>query len=181
MQPITRLTALAISFAVLAINANNAYALKTDTQQPLNVQSKEQLADLQANKLFFIGDVVATQGTIEVHCDKAELTRNEKNELKEVMTWGQPVTFRQELDDGKILRSQSSTLQYLPLTGDIVLTGNATVWQGESHVSGEKIVYNTVSQKMKANTANNQNGRVKSTFIPQEFQGNDKNQSNSKK
>ena len=177
MQLITRLATLSLSVAFIALNANNAFALKSDTQQPLNVQSNEQLADLQANKLFFIGDVAATQGTIEVHCDKAELTRNDKNELKEVMTWGKPVTFRQQLDDGKILRSQSSTLQYLPLTGDIVLTGNATVWQGESHVSGEKIVYNTVSQKMKANNANNQNGRVKSTFIPQEFQT-DKNKQN---
>lgn len=170
MQLISRLQLTYTSVGLLvALFSNNAYALKSDTSQPLHVSSQEQLADLQANKLFFLGDVKANQGTIEVVCDRAELTRNEKNELKEVIGWGKPITFKQTLDNGKLLRSQSSTLKYYPLTGDIILTGNATVWQGESHVSGEHIEYNTVTQKMKANNANSQGGRVLSTFIPQEL------------
>ncbi|MCI6796780.1 MAG: lipopolysaccharide transport periplasmic protein LptA [Succinatimonas sp.] len=168
MQLITRLSILIISLTAI-VYSQQSFALKDDTSKPLNVSSKEQLADLQANKLYFIDDVHATQGTIEVYCDKAELIRNDKNELKEVTGWGKPVTFRQELDNGKILRTQSSKLKYYPLTGDIVITGNATVWQGESHVSGERIEYNTVSQKMKAQNNNSQGGRVMSTFIPQEM------------
>lgn len=169
-RALTLISALALGLAALP----SAQALQSDSSQPLNVSSKEQLADLQANKLYFIGDVHATQGTIEVNCDKAELIRNDKNELKEVNSWGKPVTFRQELDNGKILRSQSSVLRYFPLTGDIVLTGNATVWQGDSHVSGEHIEYNLKTQKMKANNANSQGGRVMSTFIPQEMQSQNK-------
>ena len=176
MLHICRLFQISVSlFLFNALSSGNAYALKSDTSQPLHVSSKEQLADLQANKLFFIGDVKADQGTIEVVCDRAELSRNDKNELKEVIGWGKPITFIQTLDNGKILKSQSSTLKYYPLTGDIILIGNATVWQGESHVSGERIEYNTVTQKMKANNANSQGGRVLSTFIPQELSSDKKN------
>ena len=159
--------------AVLLCAAPASLALEGDTDQPLNVASVEQLADLQANRLYFIEKVHAPQGSIEVYADKAEIVRNDKNEVKEVNSWGKPVTFKQLLDNGKILRSQSSVLQYYPLTGDIVLTGNATVWQGESHVSGDHIVYNTKTQKMKANNTNSQDGRVHSTFIPQEMKSGD--------
>jgi lipopolysaccharide export system protein LptA len=168
----TAAIAAAASLALLATGP--AFALKDDSSKPLNVESVQQLADFQANKLYFIDRVHATQGTIEVFADKAEIVRDEKNEVKEVNSWGKPVKFKQLLDNGKILRSESSVLNYYPQTGDIVLVGNATVWQGESHVSGNHITYNFNTQKMKAVNTNTDEGRVHSMFIPQEMKSSDK-------
>ena len=158
----------------LLLVSRNAYSLKNDTEQPLNVVSKEQLADFNSNKASFLGNVVATQGSMELKADKAELLRNEQGELQEVIAYGKPATFKQLQDNGKVVNSQSAIIHYLPEKNLLILIGRATIWQDNSHVNGEKIEYNTVTKQLKATNDNSQGGRVQSIFIPQEFQ-NDKN------
>ncbi len=154
---------------ILALSSQNAFALKDDVNQPLNIISKEQIADFESNKAIFLKDVVATQGSMELKADKAELTRNDKGELKEVKAYGKPTTFKQVQDDGKIIRSQSSIIQYIPEKNLLILIGRATIWQDKSHVDGERIEYNTITKQLKASNENSQGGRVQSTFIPQEL------------
>ena len=158
----------------LLLVSSNAYSLKNDTEQPLNVVSKEQVADFNSNKAIFSGNVVATQGSMELKADKAELLRNEQGELQEVIAYGKPATFKQLQDNGKVVNSQSAIIHYLPEKNLLILIGRATIWQDNSHVNGEKIEYNTVTKQLKATNDNSQGGRVQSIFIPQEFQ-NDKN------
>ena len=154
----------------LLLVSSSAYSLKNDTEQPLNVVSKEQVADFNINKAIFLGNVVATQGSMELKADKAELLRNEQGELQEVIAYGKPATFKQLQDNGKVINSQSAIIHYLPEKNLLVLIGRATIWQDNSHVNGEKIEYNTVTKQLKATNDNSQGGRVQSIFIPQEFQ-----------
>lgn len=159
---------LSLAFIGLIGASFNAYALKSDQNQPINVESVEQSADLQANKIIFAGDVVATQGTIKVKADKVEVTRNTNGSLKSIVAYGSPVTFEQEQDNGRLIKSRSSTLSYIPEESSIVLQGRAVVWQGESKITGERIEYNIQSQKLKA-SSKNQGSRVSSTFVPSDF------------
>lgn len=154
---------------MIALASQSAYALKDDAEQPLNIISKEQIADFESNKAIFIKDVVATQGSMELHADKAELSRNSNGELQEVKAYGKPATFKQKQDDGKLVHSQSSIIQYLPEKNLLILIGRATIWQDNSHVDGERIEYNTVTRQLKASNENSQGGRVQSTFLPQEL------------
>ncbi len=147
----------------------NAYALQSDNSQPINVISDEQFADLKDNKAIFSGNVEATQGSIVLKADKAEIKRNADGSLQSIKTFGHPTTFKQDQDNGKVIHSQSSSIEYYPKDNLVVLTGRATIWQDNSHVNGEKIEYNTLTQKLKASNNNNQGGRVRSTFIPQEL------------
>ena len=158
-----------VSAALLLLCSCQAFALRSDSEQPIDVVSDEQFADLKDNMAIFSGNVEATQGSILVNADRAEITRNEDGSLKTIKTYGHPTTFRQEQDDGKIIHSQSSTIEYYPDKNLLVLTGKATIWQNNSHVNGERIEYNTLTQKLKASTENSQGGRVRSTFIPQEL------------
>ena len=162
-------TLVPMVIALSAILSSPAYALKSDREQPINVESVEQSADLQANKLVFSGDVVATQGSIKVKADKIEITRNSDGTLKSIIAYGSPTTFEQQQDNGRYIRSRSSTLSYIPQETKIVLQGRAVIWQGESKMSGERIEYNINSQKMRAYNNNSQGGRVSSTFVPADF------------
>lgn len=165
--PVGTLVPMVIALSVLL--SSPAYALKSDREQPINVESVEQSADLQANKLVFSGDVVATQGSIKVKADKIEVTRNSDGTLKSIIAYGSPTTFEQQQDNGRYIRSRSSTLSYIPQETKIVLQGRAVIWQGESKMSGERIEYNINSQKMRAYNNNSQGGRVSSTFVPADF------------
>ena len=79
-------------------------------------------------------------------------------------------------ENGKVIHSQSSIIQYLPKKNLLILIGRATIWQENSHVDGERIEYNTITKQLKASNENSQGGRVQSTFIPSELQ--DKNKDN---
>lgn len=154
--------------ALSLVMSSPAYALKDDQTKPINVESREQSADLQANKLVFSGDVVATQGSIKLNADRVEVTRNANGSLESIVAYGKPVTFEQQQDNGKYIRGRANTVRYLPNSTRVVLQGRATVWQGESRMTGERIEYNLATQRMRADTQN-QGGRVSSTFVPSEF------------
>ncbi len=168
---------LKYSLALVAFVSSAAYSLDDDVDQPLNIVSKEQIADFNENKAIFIKDVVATQGSMELHADKAEIIRNSNGELKEIKAYGKPTTFKQLQESGKVIHSQSSVIEYHPDRNLLVLIGRATIWQENSHVDGERIEYNTVTKQLKATNNNSQGGRVQSTFIPKELKndGSDKN------
>ena len=176
---IQTLNKISAGLALSLFLATPAMALKDDTNQPLNVVSKEQIADFDSNKAIFLENVIATQGTMEVHADKAEITRDSNDQLEEIVAYGKPATYKQLQENGKIIHSQSSIIHYLPKKNLLILIGRATIWQENSHVDGERIEYNTITKQLKATNENSQDGRVQSTFIPQELKsdGNkDKNQ-----
>lgn len=155
---------------VFLMSVAPAFALQSDYSQPINVVSKEQLADLNNDKIIFQGDVKATQGTMEIVADKIEVTRSKSGDLKSIIAYGTPVTFKQQLDNGKPINTRSATLSYMPQESLVVLSGKASIWQGESRMEGERIEYNIKTQKMRANNQKAQGGRVSSTFIPSELQ-----------
>lgn len=148
------------------------FAKQSDYSEPINVVSREQLADFNANKLIFEGDVEATQGTMKITADKVEITRKADGQLESIMAYGSPVTFYQILDNGKPIHSNSQTLTYLPDDSLVVISGRATIWQGESRMNGERIEYNIKTQRMRAQNRPQQGGRVSSTFVPSELQAN---------
>ena len=158
---ITLISLLALSFFL-----TKAYALKSDYTKPINVVSKEQVADLKKNKVIFDGAVHVTQGSMEIKADRIEVLRGKDGKLSSIKAYGSPVTFKQKLDTGKIFHTRSSTLSYLPKDTMIVLEGKASIWQGESRMEGERIEYNIQTQKMRAHNKKTQGGRVSSTFIP---------------
>jgi len=169
-----------LAVVVMAFSSLPAQALKDDHEQPLHVVSKEQIADFEENKAIFLVDVVATQGSMELLADKAEVFRNENGQLKEVKAYGKPAKFKQLQENGKVIHSRSAIIQYLPEQNLLILIGRATIWQENSHVDGERIEYNTITKQLKATNENSQGGRVQSTFIPKELQS-DGNSNNSSK
>ena len=174
-----RLSNLKYCLLLLSLFSFDSSALKDDTDQPLHITSKEQIADFESNKAIFLHNVVAIQGTIEVHGDKAELYRDENGKVREIITYGKPATYKQLQENGKIIHSLSSIIHYLPERSEVILIGRATIWQENSHVDGERIVYNTVTKQVKATNESTKNGRVQSTFIPQELKDDDKKSANS--
>lgn len=106
--------------------------------------------------------------SIKLNADKVEVTRNAQGALESIIAYGKPVTFEQQQDNGKYIRGRANTVSYLPESTQVVLQGRATIWQGESSMTGERIEYNIATQRMRAATQS-QGGRVSSTFVPADF------------
>ena len=87
----------------MVLASSSAFALKGDVNQPINIVSDNQSLDMEKSVVTFTDNVVITQGSIVIKANKVVITRPaEKSGKKEtVEAFGTPVTFHQQLDNGK--------------------------------------------------------------------------------
>ena len=70
---IRRVSSFHLSLLLLSLLSCQAIALDNDTEQPLNIVSKEQIADFNSNKAIFLENVVATQELLKFILIKLKL------------------------------------------------------------------------------------------------------------
>ncbi len=94
----TALTALALAAAT-----GPAHAEKADRTKPMSVTSggeNPDVVDLKKHSAVFTGNVVITQGTLEIHADRVEVSQDpDGNQLGFAFgSAAKPATFRQKRD-----------------------------------------------------------------------------------
>jgi lipopolysaccharide export system protein LptA len=108
MRPLTPLLAPDILRAALAVVAlacagPAAHAEKADRTKPMSVTSggdHPDVVDLKKHSAVFTGNVVITQGTLEIHADRVEVSQDpDGNQLGYAFgSSARPATFRQKRD-----------------------------------------------------------------------------------
>lgn len=153
------LSALFIGFS------SAAFALKEDTNQPININSGNQSLDLEKNIVTFTDNVEITQGSISIKADKVIITRPAENSTQKetVEAFGNPVTFYQLLDDGKPVNGKANQVHYDLGSEFLTLKGNAELKQLDSKITANQITYDVKKQQLKAN---GKTQRVKTVLIP---------------
>lgn len=145
-----------------------AYALKGDTNQPINIDSGSQSLDLQNNIVTLSDGVVIKQGSILIKANHVVITRPQKAGQKEkIAARGMPVTFSQKLDDGRIVDGQGNQANYDLNQEFLTLTGNAKLKQRDSFISAPTITYDVKKQQLKAISGGK--SRVRTVLIPNQL------------
>lgn len=131
--------------AVLSVlaAAAPAYALESDSKQPIQIEADQGSLD-QANQVTtFSGNVIIKQGSLNIRAGSVKVSRNDKGE-QFMSASGSPVRFSQTLDGGKgTVNGQANNIEYSSATGVAKLTGNAKVQRGGDLAEGSVITYNT--------------------------------------
>lgn len=155
--------------SALVFMSLSAFALKDDTNQPINIVSDNQSLDMNSRVVTFSDNVVITQGSIVVKADKVIITRPEENSKQKdkVEAFGNPVTFHQIMDDGKPVDGKANKVVYDLGTEFLTLTGEAELKQLDSKINGSVISYDVAKQQLKANA--DAGGRVKTVLIPSQL------------
>ncbi|AHG19768.1 lipopolysaccharide transporter [Chania multitudinisentens RB-25] len=149
-----------------------ALALKSDSEQPVSINSLKQALDMQSNVSTFTDEVVIKQGTIEIKADKVVVTRPDGDQNKTyIEAFGKPVTFYQMQDNGKPVKGHAQKVRYDVATQLVTLTGNAYLEQLDSNVQGDNITYLVQQQQMQASS--DKGKRVTTVLVPSQLQ--DKN------
>jgi lipopolysaccharide export system protein LptA len=153
-----------VAVLVCALCASGAWAKKSDRLQPMDSHSDHLDGDTSDDGVSILtGNVIMTQGTLEIRSDKAVITRKDGQMSRAVLT-GDPVHMKQMDENNEPMYATSRQLDY-DLTNNIaVLTVNAIVNQptrGEMH--GEKIVYDINSGKV---NSGNDGTRVHTIMLP---------------
>ena len=153
----------------------SAYALRGDTDQPINIDSGSQSLDMDNNVVIFTDNVLITQGSIRITANRVTITRQEgKKETIEAS--GSPVTFQQTLDNGKPVNGKASNVHYDLGSEFLTLIGNAELKQLDSFIKAERITYDVKKQQLKATSSGK--SRVKTVLIPTQLQDNKQNSKN---
>lgn len=136
--------------ASLLTAAGGALAKQSDRNQPMDIQSDNQDGDFSDNGTTNLaGDVVITQGTLEVHADKGQIIRKDGDAVRGIFT-GKQATLKQINDDGTPVNASADRIDYDIVNNVVTLTGNYKITSPKGSNAGERMVYNTKTGNMQS-------------------------------
>lgn len=146
-------------FSLMALFlSQGAMALSTDRDQPINIEADRAEADHGKRITTYYGDVIITQGTLKISGDTVTIEYDDQDRLTKLVSEGSPAKFRQ-LPDGKsdvptnYQVAQASRMEYYAGEDLIVLLGEAVYGQGGDQVAADRIVYDSIRSRLKAESS----------------------------
>lgn len=160
--------ALAVALASFAL-AGVAAARDSDRNQNMNIQAAHSEGSLDDTGVYtFTGAVVITQGTMEIHSDRADIHRAGGEIAKAELT-GRPATLKQQMNDGSWMNARANRIDYDTRNDVIVLIGDYTVTTPRGTTSGQRLTYDLKSSRVESG---GESGRISMTFVPKSAQTN---------
>lgn len=159
-----------LSLITCLLLSSQAFALSSDQDQPVYIDSDSQQLDMKSNKVTFQGDVKLKQGSININAAKVVVTRNPKNgSIQSIDAFGNLVTFSQLTDDGKTLYGEAKEMQYSLAKDQLTMKKSAMLSQDDSTIRGSQIRYKISQQKLIADSQS-KGDRVTTVLQPQAAQ-----------
>jgi lipopolysaccharide export system protein LptA len=133
-------------------------------QNPILITSDRMEVDRQKNMLIYQGQVVAIQGDMTMRSDKLTTYFDpDLQQIKEAIAEGKLVQITQ----GDRVATGTKAV-FDGVTQTMTMTGNPMMRQGNSQVSGEKIIYFMTEDRMIVESGKDR--RVEGTIFPEELQ-----------
>lgn len=134
-------------------------------QKPIFVSSDRMEVDRQKNTLIYLGRVVVIQADMTMRSDKLTTYFDpDLQQMKEAIAEGKHVQVTQ---GDRVATGTKAVFDGVSQT--ITMTGNPVMRQGNSEVSGERIIY--FMSEDRAIVESGKSNRVKATIFPDELQG----------
>jgi lipopolysaccharide transport protein LptA len=139
------------------------------TQGRISIQADEGRAtrmELEDSYWHFSGNVVIDVGTGRIQCDSAELYFDEFR-LRNAIVTGSPAIYdlrRAGTDD--VTHAEAGRLDYNLDTGIIRFSQEATITEGGNQITSNVLVYYIAEQRINADSAGAEDGRVRITYTP---------------
>ncbi len=130
--------------------AGPALAEQADRSKPVNIEANSvQMDDLHKTSLYE-GDVILTQGTLQVHADRVAVKQDAAG-FNQATAWGNPVYFRQKQDNSdEYLEGWANRLDMDNAKNTVLMTGNARLKKGADEMHASSMLYNTATQQFSA-------------------------------
>jgi lipopolysaccharide export system protein LptA len=137
--------------ASLAVLAGGAAAEKADRQKPLNIEADRMLVDDTKKESMFEGNVVVTQGTLQLRGDRI-LVRQDAEGFSYGIAWGRPATFRQKRDGvDEYIDGFAERLEFDGRKDLLQMFNAARLTKGGDEVRGDYISYNATTEFFQVN------------------------------
>lgn len=148
------------------IGTSPCYALRSDRDQPIDIQADRVEIKEKEEISEYIGNVHLQQGSLDIKADRVTVYLS-NGKLIKILIIGSPAVFQQKPENNKdIVRSSAMHMEYFASKEHLVLKTNATVVQGDNHFSGDFIEYDTLNSTVKANKEKGSESRVHAIIKP---------------
>jgi lipopolysaccharide export system protein LptA len=145
---------------ILALISSSVFALESDSDQPIIIDSNTATYDDVTATSTYIGNVISVQGSIHVNSDKLVVYFVNGDAEKLVFT-GNKAKFKQTPSEGgEDITGEALTGEFYPKTNLLVLINDATVWQGNTTYSSDYIQYDIKTSLVKAGEKSSDSKRV---------------------
>jgi lipopolysaccharide export system protein LptA len=138
--------------------------------EPVYIEADKVVILDREQKSIYSGNVVLTHGEIRINAVEVTVYGHEK-QLKRVEASGSPVKYHQKTAGKKETKAKAKRMEYSVDSGELVLLGEAELWQGGNQFQGDRIVYDTLKDVVRATKAESGTGRVKVIIQPEEKDG----------
>jgi len=166
-------TGLAVAFYALTALAAPAFAEKADRDKPVNLEADRVTIDDAKQTALFEGNVVLTQGTLQIRGDRMEV-RQDKDGFRHGVTWGNLAYFRQKREGyDEHIEGWAERIEYDGRAETMQMFNRAQLRRGQDEVRGNYISYDArteffqvVGGGAKAAAPGNPEGRVRAVLQP---------------
>jgi len=159
----------ALSYLVLlALWSAGVYALESDGDQPIIIDSDTATYDDAKAISTYTGNVISIQGSIKVNSDKLVVYFINGEADKMVFT-GNKAKFKQTPHEGdQDITGEALTGEYYPKKNLLILIDKAIVWEGSGTYSSDFIEYDLKTSLVKAGERESANKRVHVVLQPKD-------------
>lgn len=181
MRPLLLSTAL-----LLALSGQQAMALDSDRQKPINISADELNIDDRAGTAVYTGTVEVDQGTMKLRSSRVELQRGQSGGLSSLTARsgsnGRAYIEQQPAPNDALAKGWGDTIIYHAGDRRVELIGNAELHQNGDTFNGGYVEYFLDSRQVNARGArqgsqdqesqSGGDGRVRMQLTPEDQQGN---------
>ena len=154
--------------------ANATWALDSDREQPIQIVADVAVRDEVAGETRYEGNVVLTQGSLQITADKLSIQHTESGADRIVATGSPATLIQQPTPDQTPVDASAQRIEYIRSEDLVRLLENARIAQNGSTLSGNQIDY-LVSQRSvraKGTPGASGEGRVEVVIPPEILRNN---------
>ncbi len=159
--------------ALLLLVTGAAHAEKGDRDKPVQIESDRMLIDDARKESVFEGNVVLTQGTLQLRGDRV-VVRQDAEGFQYGTAYGKPAAFRQKREGyDEYIEGFADRLEYDGRKDLLQMFAVARITKGNDEVRGDYISYNAKTEFFQvvgggkpAATNGNPEGRVRAIILP---------------
>ena len=149
LKQIEKINILVLLFLTLVFNS--AYCLSTDSEQDIEIEADTAEMDDVKNITTYRGNVIVTQGSIRMSGHTMTVYFDDNRDMRLVIMDGTPAKYRQLPDNSNVYdEAEALRMEYYALKNYVILIDQAIITQEELKFSGDRIEYDTVLNKVKA-------------------------------
>ena len=132
---------IALVITIHSFMSFSVASLPKDKEQPVYISSDRAYWRGEQNMTVYEGNVQLAQGTLKILADKITVYHAAKA-ISKVIATGQPANYQQQLSSDKgDIKATANTITFEANEQQLLLRGNASVYQDGTVLKGEAIDY----------------------------------------